>query len=189
VPGLIEHLESRLGRVRRGTNLGLDGAEQPFQVAELSGGGQLEGSTSYATMGLSALALSHPDSARPLRMELIMSTHSAQSPGRLPQSLMLVAGQLSRDHLAILKGETIPLPGPITDGSRLSFLYAMHPAYFDEEFDALALGRGRAAAIVWLVPIAASEKSFIAARGWSSFDDQIARFDPDLLDLFRQPIC
>jgi hypothetical protein len=122
-------------------------------------------------------------------MELIMTTHSALAPARLPQAVQLVARDLLARHTAILRGQTFPLPGSVAEGSVLSSLYAAVPGYFDEEFDAVTIEDGTEVAIVWLVPIAASEKNYIDVNGWADFEQRLVERDPDLLDLHRGAIC
>ncbi len=77
-----------------------------------------------------------------MRLELIMTTHSALAPGRLPQALQLVGKNLIDGHKAILRGETFDLPGPVAEDSELTSLYAAVPGYFDAQFDAVDLGDG-----------------------------------------------
>lgn len=67
---LIAHLESRLGKIQSGWTRDPEGADLPFRVAEFRGGGQLVGSTSYATVGLSRHYLPSPSGGREMSMEL-----------------------------------------------------------------------------------------------------------------------
>jgi hypothetical protein len=57
--------------------------------------------------------------------------------------------------------------------------------YFDDDFLSVVLENGVETAVVWLVPIGASEASFVRERGWDAFEEELARQDPDLLDLNR----
>ena len=186
---LIAHLESRLGRIQSGWTRDPEGVELPFQVAEFRGGGQLAGSTSYATVGLSAHYLPSPSGDKEMSMELIMSTHSALAPGRLPQSLQHLTKDLLRRHTAILRGQTFTLPGAVADGSVLSALYAAVPGYFDEDFDSVEIEDGRGVAVVWMIPISVSERDYVSDSGWDVFERRLVDKDPDLLDLNRPSIC
>jgi hypothetical protein len=188
VATLIDHLESRLGRIQSGWNTDPSGAEIPFQVVEMRGGGQLEGSTSYSTLGVSSHALLTPGTPEPTHMECVMTTHSAHAPARIPQSVVLLGKELLDSHTAIRRGEVFPLPGPIAEGSKLTHLYAALPGYFDPDFDTVVIEDGTEVVIAWMVPIADSEAKFVHDKGWDKFEENLVKMDPDLLDLFREPL-
>jgi hypothetical protein len=106
---LVTHMETWLGRIQSGWTRDHAGREVSFQVVELCGGGRLEGSASYATLGLSDQRLSGGD--KPISLELMMTTHKAQAPARLPQVLQTVGIELHARHEAILRGETVVFAG------------------------------------------------------------------------------
>ncbi|MFI5493608.1 suppressor of fused domain protein [Actinoplanes sp. NPDC051859] len=186
---LVTHLENRLGRIKAGWTRDLRGKELPFQVAEFSGGGQLEGSTSYATVGLSEHKLAVPGREKSVWLELLMTTHSALAPARFPQVVQSVASALLAKHEAVSRGEVLSLPGTVADGSSMSSVYACIPGYFDEEFDSITNEKGVGIAIVWLVPVAESEVQYVDSHGWDAFEARLREHDPDLLDPFRAEIC
>lgn len=185
---LIDHLESRLGKIQSGWTRDPEGNELEFQVAEFRGGGQLPGSTSYATLGLSDHRLPGPSGGREMSMEFVMSTHSALAPGRFPQSLQFLTKEILRRHTAILRGQTFTLPFTVAPDSEMSTLYAAAPGYFDEKFDAVDLEDGRGVAIVWMVPISAAERDHVRDSGWDAFERDLVARDPDLLDPRRPSI-
>jgi hypothetical protein len=185
---LIDHLESRLGKIQSGWTRDPEGNELEFQVAEFRGGGQLPGSTSYATLGLSNHRLPGPSGGREMSMEFLMSTHSALAPGRFPQALQFLTKEVLRRHTAILKGETFTLPFTVAETSEMSTLYAAVPGYFDDKFDAVDIEGGRGVAIVWMVPITEAERSFVREAGWDAFERELVKKDPDLLDPRRPSI-
>ncbi|MFY1651160.1 suppressor of fused domain protein [Solwaraspora sp. WMMB762] len=185
---LIAHLESRLGTIRSGWTRDPNGIELPFQVAEFGGGGQLVGSTSYATLGVSRHSLPSPIDQRGISLELVMTTHAALAPARFPQTLQLIANDLLARHAPILRGQTFALPWPVAEGSELSFLYAAVPGYFDEEFDSVEIEDGSGVAIVWMVPISVPEANFVTSSGWDVFERKLVSVDPDLLDSGRRSI-
>ena len=39
--------------------------------------------------------------------------------------------------------------------------------------------------LAWMIPITRAEAEFAATEGWESFEDVLARSDPDLLDMHR----
>jgi hypothetical protein len=182
---LISHMENWLGRIQSGWTRDHAGREVPFQVVECTGG-KLEGSTSYATLGLSGHRLSGKD--KPISLELVMTTHSALAPARLPQVLQTVGIALHARHEAILRGETFALPGAVAEGSSLSSVYAAVPGYFDEEFETVTIEDGATVVMVWLVPVSESERGYIHDAGWDAFEDDLVAQDPDLCDLLRKPI-
>src|SRR5262245_42964132 len=73
--GLIEHLESFLGRIEYGWK-DSDGTAWPFQVVKFSGGAIAEAS-SYSTLGLSNRGLLAPISGKTIRHELIFLTRAS----------------------------------------------------------------------------------------------------------------
>ncbi|WP_326555572.1 suppressor of fused domain protein [Micromonospora sp. NBC_01813] len=146
------------------------------------------GSTSYATLGVSRHSLSSPIDRQGISLELVMTTHSALAPARLPQALQLVAGDLLTRHVPILRGQTFALPWPVAEGSGMAVLYAAVPGYFDEGFDSAELEDGRSVAIVWMVPISVAEAEFVSSKGWDAFERRLVSADPDLLDLGRRSI-
>jgi hypothetical protein len=185
---LIAHLESRLGKIQSGWTRDPDGVELPFQVAEFRGGGQLAGSTSYATVGLSRHRLPSSAGGREMSIELIMSTHSALAPARFPQSLQLLTKDLLRRNIAILRGQIFALPWPVAERSVLSTLYAAVPGYFDEEFDSVDIEDGLGVSIVWMIPISESEGNYVLDQGWDAFERELVEKDPDLLNTERPSI-
>ncbi|MDG4771996.1 suppressor of fused domain protein [Solwaraspora sp. WMMD792] len=187
-PVIVDHLETRLGPLRSGWTRDPSGVELPFQVAEFGGGGQLVGSTSYATIGVSRHSLPSPAGQQGISLELVMTTHSALAPSRFPQALQLVAGELLARHVPILRGQTFALPWSVAEGSKMAVLYAAAPGYFDEGFDSVELEDGCGVAIVWMVPISVAEAEFVSSEGWDAFERLLVSADPDLLDPGRPSI-
>ena len=173
--GLIEHLEARLGTITGGWK------HDGYQVAEF-------GSGWFATIGLSRHALHSRRSGRHLRLELIVGGHPADF---LPDLLGQVADEVLTSGDALLRGDVVGPRGPLVPGSALEAWYAASPVYQDDEFAAVDLPDGARAAIVWLVPISVGEAAYRASHGWKAFEDELARHDPDLLDLGRTelPVC
>jgi len=66
-------------------------------------------------------------------------------------------------------------------------LYASAPVYFPDGFD-LCTDRDGDVLFVWLLPIAATEAAFVRAQGWDVFEDRLMEHDPDLTDVFREPM-
>ncbi|MFD7447175.1 suppressor of fused domain protein [Streptomyces sp. NPDC059909] len=96
-----------------------------------------------------------------------------------------VAERLVTSREAVLRGDVIMLPIPLTPGGAMKALNAALPVYFDDDFASVVLENGCEVALVWLVPIGSAEAAFIDRRGWDAFERELVRQDPDLLDLGR----
>lgn len=59
--------------------------------------------------------------------------------------------------------------------------------YFPDEF-ATYREADRDVVMVWLIPITRSEAEFVRAHGWSRFEDELVKADPDLIDLRRKTL-
>lgn len=103
--------------------------------------------------------------------------------------LEYVAGRLISSGQAVLRGDVLRLPMPLTPGGSMTALYAAIPVYFDEAFASVVLENGSDAAIVWLVPIGNREAEFVEEEGWEAFEQELVRQDPDLLDLSRSEMA
>jgi hypothetical protein len=57
--------------------------------------------------------------------------------------------------------------------------------YSDDDFASVVLENGIETIIAWLVPIGASEAAYVRERGLTAFEEELARQDPELLDLNR----
>lgn len=183
--GLVAHLESCLGELTDGWKASPDGHSEPvLQIASFKGG-RIHGVESFATLGLHRHPLKSPSSGKSFRVELMMMVRGDGNDW-VPSILGEVVESLLHNRRVVLQGEVIGPMGPIFPGSRLEALYAAMPVYCPEGFETWR-GPSGDVAIIWLVPIAHSEAHFIWERGWDSFEDILARVDPDLLNMCRQP--
>ncbi|MET7685179.1 suppressor of fused domain protein [Streptomyces sp. NPDC005423] len=148
--------------------------------------GRLPGVQAFATIGLSRASLEHSASARHFHLELLACENANRTTGygHFPEVLEYVAGQLMASGQAILRGDVVPLPAPLPDGTMTS-LYAGLPVYFDNDFFSVTVENGSDVTIVWLIPITDQETAFIRAKGWPAFEDLLVRQGPDLLDPVR----
>ncbi|QUW78585.1 suppressor of fused domain protein [Streptomyces mirabilis] len=182
MPELIDHLESRLGRML-GAWSPPAGAPQGTPQVACFREGQLSGAQAFATIGLSRTPLWDPTSDRHFHLELLACENASRTTGygHFPEVLEYVAGQLVASGRAILRGDVLPLPAPLPGGV-MTCLYAGLPVYFDDDFFSVTVENGSDVAIVWLIPITAEETAFIREKGWEAFEDALVRQDPDLLD-------
>jgi hypothetical protein len=185
----LDHLERRLGPMGGGWSVGEAPAGHKVTVCMFNGG-EIPNSTSYATVGLSAIPLRVRGEDRDIRIELMACSYGVVRPketgyGPWPGILEHLASRSMNSGLAILRGDVIPLPGPIAPGSEMVALYAMPPVYYPDDFASFPLADEGRAAVVWLIPIGAREAKRCGAVGWPVFEAELIGRDPDVLDLGR----
>jgi Suppressor of fused protein (SUFU) len=184
---LIEHMESRLGRITGGWTADSGADPMPFQVVHFRDG-VLAGVVTYATIGLSEHALASRVSGPAIRHELMISVHSGIASGVFPALVhQLAMGLLERGE-AILRGDVIGPRGPIMPESSMAAFYSAIPVYYDDAFAGVDLESGSRAVMVWMVPIGKNEAAFVAEAGWPAFEAKLVEQDPDLLDPKRSEI-
>ncbi|MFF4599831.1 suppressor of fused domain protein [Amycolatopsis sp. NPDC001319] len=182
--GLIEHLESRLGRITGGWSRDPGGGWWPFRVAHLSDG-VLAGVESFATVGLSDRELIARTNGRPLRVEILLAGLAGSDTSAYPALVAGVAKAMIASGEVLLRGDVVTTAGPLVQGSRMEALYAANPVYYDDGFFGVDLPLGNRAAIVWLVPVSAAEAAYVRSRGWQAFERELTKHDPDLMDPCR----
>ncbi|HWD05701.1 MAG TPA: suppressor of fused domain protein [Amycolatopsis sp.] len=185
--GLIEHLEARLGLITGGWSTDPDGRPREFRVAAFAKG-VIPGVESFSTIGLSRHDLVSPKSGRKLRLELVAGERGGPGGEYLPGLVGQVADELLASGRALLRGDVIGPRGPLVPGSMMEAWYAAAPVYYDDGFAGVDLDDGHRAAIVWIVPISRSEAQFVSANGWREFENELIKYDPDLLDLHRDEL-
>ncbi|MFE1949308.1 MULTISPECIES: suppressor of fused domain protein [Streptomyces] len=185
MPELIDHLESRLGRMA-GAWSTRDGAPAGTPQVAAFRDGRLERVQAFTTIGLSRTPLRSPDSDRHYHLELLACDYVQDSEdyGPLPAVVEFVAERMVESGHAVLRGDVIPLPVPLPGGSKTA-LYAALPVCFDDAFASVTIENGSEVAIVWLVPLTSAEADFVRARGWQEFEQALVAQDPDLLDIGR----
>jgi hypothetical protein len=175
-----QHLEKYLGPIVMGWRQ----TSEPVDVRVCLFRNQpISGVLTYSTLGLSRhiLAMSQE---KTVRQELLISAHLRFEHNDLPSLLFYLAEFIIRDHRALFRGEVVPLDYPIVAGSPCTDLYVSVPVVFPEGFDTYQSTQPPTV-FAWLFPITAEEKSMIRSMGWSCFEDDLQRRDPDLFDLTR----
>ncbi|MFG2900366.1 suppressor of fused domain protein [Streptomyces zaomyceticus] len=182
---LIDHFEARLGGLEGAWSAGEGTPEGAPQVGWFAGG-VLAGVHSFATIGLHRTPLASR-TGRHLHLELLGCNRPVpgDEAGPFPGVLEYVSGLLISRGRAVLRGDVLRLPMPLTPGGSMTALYAALPVCFDEEFASVVLENGSDVAVVWLVPIGDREAEFVEREGWEAFENELVRHDPDLLDLDR----
>jgi hypothetical protein len=181
--GLTEHLELYLGEIQEGWTRDADGDKMPFQVLRF-GRGSGPRTVSFSTLGLSAYGLQSPSTGREIRHELLMIVPEGLASGPVPGLLQQVGIDALTAGRALLRGDVIGPQGPLVCGSAMEALYVGMPVYFPDEF-ATYVGNDLSIVIAWLIPISQSEASYIARKGWRSFENRLAADDPNLTDINR----
>ncbi|MEU3503444.1 suppressor of fused domain protein [Streptomyces hundungensis] len=182
---ILSHLEARLGRMSGGWSVNLGVREEKLTVCMFEGG-KIPGVTAFATLGLSEFALQSPGGDHSYYLELMGCQYApVDGYGPFPGALEGLANQVARSGRLIRRGDVIDLPGAMGPESEMVALYAALPVYFDDDFSSVRREDGRGVAIVWMIPIGATEADYVRERGWEAFEAQLVSKDPDLLDLKR----
>ncbi len=184
---LIQHLETYCGALERARDTDPEGKQLPFQIAQFAGG-PFRGAKTLSTIGLSNLALEAKGTLPgAVRQELIMLYRVEHGMRELPVLLQQVALEYARSRQALLRGTVIGPRGTLISGYPFVSFYTAAPVYFPEEF-AKCMTRSGPVFLAWLVPITADETELIQTKGWSAFEDELEKVNPDLIDLDRVSI-
>ena len=184
---LVEHFERYLGPIQKGWSKEADGQLLPFQVI-LMGGGPIAGAQVLLTLGLSDRALRVGNTSKRLRQELMFMFRESDGPRNLPGVLQHVALEALAKDQAYGVGDVLGPRRELRMGSTLEALFVAPPVYLPDSFHVFRAAGSDPVVVGWLVPIAASEAAFVKSRGSSGFEDELERFDPDLLDFNRKAI-
>jgi len=139
-----------------------------------------------STIGLSNKVFYQPDQT-PVRHEILFCAHKPFLSDEIYSCLFdFVDYALSQDE-SITVGQLFDFEAPISNKTSMEAFVFYEPGYFDdgifvfEETDPAVI-------VAWAIPIHRKELSFIDKNGAEAFDDLLAKFDPDLLDLSRPSI-
>lgn len=189
MPVLIDHLERRFGRIEGGRSITDVPAGAPISVVRFIGG-EIAGSVTYATVGLSNRPLRCRVSDRDLYIEIFACEYNGpESDDSLPGWLEIIAGNLVGRKSALLRGDVVRLDGPLRPSSSMVAFYVTLPVYFDDAFKSVQVEDGRRVAIAWLLPIGPTEIDFIERFGYGKFEEELGKVNPDLYDLNRPEIA
>ena len=133
----------------------------PWQVVRLERG-PVEGSVTFATLGLNFYRLKSTGSATVIRHELLMLARNGAIPGNLPALLHQIAADAVSRGRAYLRGEVIGPRNRLFPGTELTALYVAIPVYFPDTFNSID-----GVIFAWLVPITTKEAAFVLAEGWT----------------------
>jgi suppressor of fused protein SUFU len=184
---VVEHLESFCGPIAEGWKKDPDGKEMPFQIVRLESG-PIAGTVTFSTLGLSFHPLKSATSSKTIRHELVMLVRADDIPKNLGPILQEVAAESISRGYAYLRGEVIGPRGSLFLETELMALYVANPVYFPDDFFGATTDQLGRVVFACLIPITAHEANYVAANGWTKFEDMLLRADPDLLDLRRHSI-
>jgi hypothetical protein len=178
-----EHFEKYLGPMEGGWSFSVG----PKDVSVVSFPEQpYSGITTLATLGLSHHVLHQTEGS--VRQELLLGFHNSHPTMELAKFLHYTSEQILHAHHAPLRGEILPLGGPILKGSAACNLYATVPAPYPDGL-AGCFETTPPTVVVWLLPIMSTEAQWIQEKGWHSFEDLLEQKEPDFFDLKRKSIC
>jgi hypothetical protein len=181
---LIEHLEQHCGPIVGGSTEDVDGNKAPFQVVQMLRA-PVKGAVVLSTLGLSNHML-HTATGKQLRMELVMLHRERDRATNLPGVMQQVGADILRAHHGPSRGDVFGPRGPLRPGATVEALYVASPAYFPESFHFYVPADGTVPIVMaWLVPITATEAAFVRQAGWSRFEDELAKQNPDLINFGR----
>lgn len=181
--GLIEHIESFLGKISEGWKD--NDSDNGLQVVAFREAQSLA-ETVYMTVGLSRHELVIGENKK-VRQELVLPIQGTSESDAVVSLLLALCEQILNHHLGLLRGQVLRLS---TDEARvLGFeaVYCALPVFLDPTF-ATFRGSEPPTVIVWVVPIYSSEAAFVDAHGWSAFEELLESKDANLLLADRQAI-
>lgn len=180
-----KHIQQTLGPILKEWEERVDGSLVPFAIAQLDEQPASHASC-FVTMGLSDAELRFP-SGKPTRQELVFACHRAHASKNVQGLLAAVALERTESGRAFARGDVEGPAGFLFPTTSLQALYASLPSYFPDPFSK-DTRTTPSTHFMWMIPITAAEASFVAREGWSAFEDELVKQDPDLLDLNRKEI-
>jgi Suppressor of fused protein (SUFU) len=182
--GLIQHLESRFGKIVRGWSRTGEREIWPFQVVEMSG--DFLNVCTFTTIGLSNYGLQSPVSSKVINQEIFFQYRCQFNFNNSASVLHTIGMSVLENKRPLLRGDIIDqFDGIIFEGTLFEAFYTTVPAYYPPEFGSCPLPSSESAVICWLIPITNRERLFIKNNGWRAFEELIERKDPDFFDLGR----
>jgi len=170
---ILAHYERYLGETVGGWSQDAAGVRLPFDVVRFDNAPHA-GASTFATVGLSEVALRSPRKA--VRMELVLA-----APGDAPavdavRVIVRVGEEMLARRQALLRGDLVKL----TDTRSV---YASVPVYYPD-----GMSQFNGVAVCWLFAVFDSEAQYVKQRGWEAFESRLVDADPDLVDPGRSPV-
>jgi hypothetical protein len=105
-----------------------------------------------------------------------------------PSLLQQVGVEAISRHRPYLRGDVIGPRGTLLAGTEMTALYVSPPVYLPDAFAGYRSADGTSRIFGWLIPITSAEATLIQQQGWTRFEDELCRVNPDLLDVKRASI-
>jgi hypothetical protein len=176
---LAEHLETHLGKIRRGWS---SKSAPGIQVCSFADCPTVD-LTTLSTLGLSDTILQLAGERR-VRQELVMVVGADVAADDIVRLLLHMGSEVQERGSALLRGEVFPLEGPVSADSGARALYASMPVVFPEGIETFS-GTSPPTVIVWLFPILPPEVQLVEEVGWSEFEERLQATNPALFDYRR----
>jgi len=176
---LVKHYEFSLGTVSRGWS----DEKSKYKVQIICFNNCPESDTStLATLGMSDYALKSRRFPA-IQQELLVSANEGTDLTQLAGFLMSFAESLIESERALLRGEVVGPGNFILSNSRLNCIFVTNPSPLPE---ALIKHVRDDLIFVYLIPIYLSEAQIARERGWSFFEEELERQNPDIWDFGRR---
>ena len=177
---LPEHYERHFGRIARGWSD--DKRTHGIQVACFEAQPE-PGVRTFATLGLSSSKVALSEKTR-TRQELLLSANDNFAVDAVAALVLSLAEHVLERGQAFLRGEVVGPGAPVIAGSTLTAIYVANPSPFDKSLTQFA-SDSPPTVFAYLIPITNTEAELVRTCGWSWFEDQLERQDPDIWDLAR----
>jgi hypothetical protein len=183
--GLINHMESNLGRISSGWKHIVESTQESFQVVRFEDK-PMAGAVTFSTLGLSKYIFTQ-ESGNNIRQELLFCCYERFSGWSIQEILIIVSEDLLFNKKALMRGQVLGPAGPLFQHSTLEALYCASPVYYPDSLHQYS-GSNPITFFVWLIPISVGEAEKINQNGWCYFEDLLVKLDPDLLDVQRTSV-
>lgn len=177
------HAESFLGEIARGWDD--PDAAANVQVICFEDAPEV-GVSTFVTLGLSKHVL-QLRSDKTVRHELVMPVAHGVSSALPVQLLLSLAEFVLESHVALLRGQVVPLPNAAQRELGFIAVYCASPSFVADAF-ATCRESNPATVVVWTIPIYYSEVAFIREIGWSAFEDILEQTNEDLFAWDRSSV-
>lgn len=160
---VLEHYERRWGeptKVHSFERPQLPPELRPFFVGEFSL--PTDRLTIYASVGMSRVSMSYPDSTADNRAEIYLGAF--HSDRQLPEQVMMLAAYPHIGRTFITIDHTVPLGGPIASNSNMTAVLFISPI-FDPPWFREIHAEAYHLQMLWAVPIHESERKYKVEHG------------------------
>jgi hypothetical protein len=181
--GLIDHVESTVGRIEFGWRH--EGSASGITVVRARDQ-PYEGASTYVTLGVSRHVLKM-STGRDVRQEFIVAADARFESTHVASFLQTFAEFVTEGHQALLRGQVIGPSEPVIPSIRLNAIYTAIPVLHDKRLRTFD-GTEPPTVFAWIVPIHEEEADYVRQQGWEAFEERLEAADIDLCDLGRDSV-